>query len=34
VVSEILVEALESLQLQYPEPVENIASYTIPKVVA
>ncbi len=30
VVSEILVDALESLGLAYPKPVENIASYAIP----
>jgi len=30
VVSEILVEALEELKLEYPAPVENIEAYEIP----
>ncbi|HQP39353.1 MAG TPA: hypothetical protein PLI95_29420, partial [Polyangiaceae bacterium] len=32
VVSEILVETMEGMNLRYPEPVANIADYVIPEV--
>jgi PPK2 family polyphosphate:nucleotide phosphotransferase len=32
VVSEILIEALESMRLRFPKPVDDVASYEIPEV--